>query len=344
MPGNPSMGVPPADGVPGAAAPAAPDAFSAPGAPAAQPMPQSDVPQPPADEVNEEDLEEIDLEELLESLRAELEEDTIQEQTKLESSGIGGGKAGASSSPTKNASSSSKLESGNDEDGFPNIDQPKVVAKEHDQVARPNRSPNATKSNLSTPAMGGGNASGGSSETGLPKVGQPKVVAKDPTEASRPNQGKNATSTNLSTPSKMLAENATLRRQLNEAKEVIKYIKGQLNEVNLLNAKLLYTNKLFKEYNMNNDQKMRVVEMFDLAKNVREVKLTYANIAESLNFGAAGIKRKMKASANSQSITEGLASGAVGSTKPSKTIISEGAVNQMATRFQKLAGIKVSSK
>jgi len=142
----------------------------------------------------------------------------------------------------------------------------------------------------------------------------------------------------------MLAENATLRRQLNEAKEVIKYIKGQLNEVNLLNAKLLYTNKLFKEYNMNNDQKMRVVEMFDLAKNVREVKLTYANIAESLNFGAAGIKRKMKASANSQSITEGLASGAVGSTKPSKTIISEGAVNQMATRFQKLAGIKVSSK
>ena len=130
----------------------------------------------------------------------------------------------------------------------------------------------------------------GSSETGLPKVGQPKVVAKDPTEASRPNQGKNATSTNLSTPSKMLAENATLRRQLNEAKEVIKYIKGQLNEVNLLNAKLLYTNKLFKEYNMNNDQKMRVVEMFDLAKNVREVKLTYANIAESLNF-VAGIKR-----------------------------------------------------
>lgn len=298
---------------------------------------------PPSDAGNEE-LEEVNLEELLESLKAELEEDALLEQTKLDSSGIGGGRAGASSNPTKSSSSSSKLESGNDEDGFPSLDQPKVVAKEHDQVARPNRSPNATKSNLSTPSLGGGNASGGNRETGFPKLGQPRVVAKDPTDAARPNRGKNATASNLSTPSKTLSENLALRRKLNDAKEVIRYIKGQLNEVNLLNAKLLYTNKLFKEFNMNKEPKMRIIEMFDLAKNVREVKLTYANIAESLSFGGKGVQRKSNASVNVRSITEGLASGAVGSTKPSRTIISEGAVNQMATRFQKLAGIKMSSK
>jgi len=91
-------------------------------------------------------------------------------------------------------------------------------------------------------------------------------------------------------------------------------------------------------------KKMRIVEMFDLSKNVREVKLTYANIAESLNFSGNDMKRKAKPSANVQSITEGLASQPVGTTKPSRSIISEGKVSQMVTRFQKIAGIKTTQK
>lgn len=93
---------------------------------------------------------------------------------------------------------------------------------------------------------------------------------------------------------------------------------------------------------MNNEQKMRVVEMFDLSKNVREVKLTYANIAESLNFGGRDIKRNSAQAvgkASVQSITEGLASQPVGSTKPSKGIINE-SHSKMVSQFQKLAGIK----
>jgi hypothetical protein len=89
---------------------------------------------------------------------------------------------------------------------------------------------------------------------------------------------------------------------------------------------------------------MRIVEMFDLSKNVREVKLTYANIAESLNFSGGDMKKKAKANSNVQSITEGLASGAVGSTKPSKELISEGKTNQMVSKFQRLAGIKMPKK
>ena len=84
--------------------------------------------------------------------------------------------------------------------------------------------------------------------------------------------------------------------------------------------------------------------MFDLAKTVREVKLTYANIAESLNFSGNDMKKKVKTNSSVQSITEGLASQTVGSTKPSRQIISEGKASQMVTKFQKLAGIKAPSK
>ena len=61
----------------------------------------------------------------------------------------------------------------------------------------------------------------------------------------------------------------------------IKELKSTINEVNLLNAKLLYTNKLFRSYDLNNDQKMKVVETLDRTGNVREVKLVFTTLAES---------------------------------------------------------------
>jgi hypothetical protein len=350
------MGAPAVPPVGGEAMPPAPMGGEAPPAP---PIGGEETPTPPSDvpPTGQEEDEELDLNELLESLKEEIEQEECKEEeeegkklneaTKLASSGIGGSKAGGSDNkkPSAASSSSSKIESaGNDDEGMPSLDQPKTTAKEPTTAARPNKGPHATKENLSTPSMGAGNGSGGQSETGQPKLDQPKTTAKEPTQASRPNQGAHATKTNLSTPGGMLEENTALKKQLNEAEEVIRYVKGQLNEVNLLNAKLLYTNKLFKEYNMNNEHKMRIVEMFDLAKTVREVKLTYANIAESLNFGGSDIRKKAaSAPSNVQSITEGLASKPVGSTKPpTKQIITE--ASNMAARFQKLAGIKKPSK
>jgi len=122
------------------------------------------------------------------------------------------------------------------------------------------------------------------------------------------------------------------KKENTEYKKAVTEIRKQLDEVNLLNAKLLYTNKLFKSYNLSNSQKMKVVESFDLTKCVREVKLIYATLAESFNFGATSKK---------SFITEGLASKTVASTKPApeKTqILAEGV--EMANRFKKLAGIK----
>ena len=58
-------------------------------------------------------------------------------------------------------------------------------------------------------------------------------------------------------------------------------MRSKLNEVNLLNAKLLFSNKLFRAFGLNNNQKLKVVETFDRTKNLREVKLVYATLAES---------------------------------------------------------------
>jgi len=120
--------------------------------------------------------------------------------------------------------------------------------------------------------------------------------------------------------------------ELEEAYKVIRSLKGTINEVNLLNAKLLYTNKLFSNYEMTNEQKMKVIETLDRTNSVREVKLVFATLAESIKFGTPSKKRKSK-------ITEGFASKVVASTAPKKQVINED-VNSMAERFKKLANIK----
>jgi hypothetical protein len=141
------------------------------------------------------------------------------------------------------------------------------------------------------------------------------------------------------------------RVALKEAYKTIEFLRGQINEVNLLNAKLLYTNKLFKEFAgvLDDTYRMKIVESFDLTKSVREVKLAYALLAESLNFGTQVAKtRSVKPVAKPfpqkgqvKQITEGFASKPVSSTKPSQ-LITEG--NAMALRFKKLAGIKEAPK
>jgi len=118
--------------------------------------------------------------------------------------------------------------------------------------------------------------------------------------------------------------------------KTVEFLKTQLNEVNLLNAKLLYTNKLFKAHALDNNQKMKIIEAFDLTKSVREVKLTYNNLSEAFNLS------KVKTAPKKSTIAEGFASNTTGTTKPvqtEKSVIAE-SVNGQVSRFQKLAGIK----
>jgi len=117
-----------------------------------------------------------------------------------------------------------------------------------------------------------------------------------------------------------------LKSDLEEHRSVIETLREKLNEVNLLNAKLLFTNKLFRKHGLNNEQKMKVVEQFDRASNLREVKLVYSTLGES--FGA----RK-----NEINESKGAASKPIASTKPEKEVITES--SDLRDRFKKLANL-----
>ena len=122
-------------------------------------------------------------------------------------------------------------------------------------------------------------------------------------------------------------EVSELKSDLEEHRSVIETLRGKLNEVNLLNAKLLFTNKLFRKHGLNNEQKMKVVEQFDRASNLREVKLVYSTLGES--FGSA---RK-----NEINESKGSASKPIASTKPEKEVITES--SDLRDRFKKLANL-----
>jgi hypothetical protein len=124
---------------------------------------------------------------------------------------------------------------------------------------------------------------------------------------------------------------AELEAELEEAYSTVKSLQSTINEVNLLNAKLLYANRLFRGYNLTNEQKTKVVENLDRTTSVREVKLVFATLAESMNF--TGTQKKTK-----KVVSEG-ASKPVASTAPVKDIISEN-TNTLAERFKQLANIK----
>jgi hypothetical protein len=115
--------------------------------------------------------------------------------------------------------------------------------------------------------------------------------------------------------------------ELEEAYNTIKKLQSTINEVNLLNAKLLYTNKLFRAFDLNENQKVKVLENFDRTSSVREVKLVFSTLAENLN-----VAKKSK-----KVVREGFASKPTG-VAPKKQIISES--TQLANRWMKLANIK----
>jgi len=118
--------------------------------------------------------------------------------------------------------------------------------------------------------------------------------------------------------------------ELNEAKEVINHLRSELNEVNLLNSKLLYTNKIFKAKNLTENQKIKVLKAFDKAETVKEAK----NIFEALNENlvAKAVKSNIRESLGMASKPAGVAPK-----RPlNENVIQEDA---MVARFKKLAGI-----
>ena len=140
---------------------------------------------------------------------------------------------------------------------------------------------------------------------------------------------------------KPAASVAEMQTELNETKKALKTIKGELNEVNLLNSKLLYVNRIFKANTLDEGQKLRVVETLDKAESAKEAKLIYETIKDT--FNVAKSKKASKNKSKTRTIKEGLgmASKAAGtSTAPKKEVIAES--DNMVNRFQKLANIKIN--
>lgn len=118
---------------------------------------------------------------------------------------------------------------------------------------------------------------------------------------------------------------------LREALKQIEDLKKEIHEVNLLNAKLLYTNKIFKSKNLNESQKIKVLKAFDKVATVKEAKLIFETLNE-------GLTTTSKSSKSMVSEIKGSASKATGMIKENIQPIVE--VDPMVARWQRLAGIK----
>ena len=124
-----------------------------------------------------------------------------------------------------------------------------------------------------------------------------------------------------------VAQGKPENNELAEALETIETLRKDINETNLLNAKLLYVNKVFKTNTLSEGQKANIIAAFDKAETVKEVKLVFETVSENIPSGG---KKEVVREA------KGFASSAAGtSTKPE--VIAE--ANQAVLRMQKLAGI-----
>ena len=116
--------------------------------------------------------------------------------------------------------------------------------------------------------------------------------------------------------------------ELTEALATIETLQNQLQEVNLLNAKLMYVNKVFKANNLSESQKVNIIAAFDKAETVKEVKLVFETVSES-------VVTKKATKVNESKL--GMASKPTGTTAAKPEVISE--VSNAVRRMQKLAGI-----
>ena len=124
-----------------------------------------------------------------------------------------------------------------------------------------------------------------------------------------------------------------MKKDLDEAMETIATLRSELNEINLLNAKLLYTNKVFRGKNLSENQKVKVLGAFDKAETIKEVKLVF----ETIN-GSVKAKSTTNKSISESVRTKGSASNLTSTPKVTKKqpIVES---DEMVARFKKLAGI-----
>ena len=129
-----------------------------------------------------------------------------------------------------------------------------------------------------------------------------------------------------------LAGAGSAAKSVKEDLAEIETLRTELNEVNLLNSKLLYVNKILKESTLKESQKVKVITAFDKAETVKEVKLVYETLKDSISKASskASTKKLVRESKN-------FASSTITGASPAKKPVME--VDPMIARMKKLAGL-----
>ena len=125
-------------------------------------------------------------------------------------------------------------------------------------------------------------------------------------------------------------EKKEMQEELDEAKAAINHLRSELNEVNLLNSKLLYTNKIFKGKSLTENQKIKVLKAFDKAETVKEAKAIFETLNENL------VTKTKKSNIRESLGAASKPAGVAPKRNLNESIVEEDA---MVNRFKKLAGI-----
>ncbi|MAG25296.1 hypothetical protein CMI47_06920 [Candidatus Pacearchaeota archaeon] len=123
--------------------------------------------------------------------------------------------------------------------------------------------------------------------------------------------------------------NRALKNKLNEYRSAVETLREQLTDLNLFNAKLLYVNKLLQNPSVSATQRKSIIESLDDARSLREVKLLYKSLTESLSKG------------KSENLSESTARKTLGaSSRPTKRASAKLSEAKEVSRWAQLAGLK----
>ena len=97
-------------------------------------------------------------------------------------------------------------------------------------------------------------------------------------------------------------ENRQLRRENRRYEKALTFLKKRIDEVNLFNARLAAASDLMRKVSLTKDEKERVIEHFDKARTVGEVKRTFRALTEGYRASNRGVKKQRVARPNIQSV------------------------------------------
>ena len=110
---------------------------------------------------------------------------------------------------------------------------------------------------------------------------------------------------------RLRTKGSKLQKRVQLAEARARAAQKELKESNLFNAKLLYVNKLMQQHTLNTKQQRAIVEALDNAQTLREAKLLYTSLTESLN-------RRKSSKLNESTVRTGSASKSLRSSAPAK--------------------------